>query len=278
MADLMVRPMHLDDVRTAERLLAHGGPGSATLEEWRCLTEHLLGTDPAGAWVAELGAEMVGFASSYRRDLLWMLASHAVAPGPTSHGVGTAVLGAALTHSRGCLRGMLTAGDDPRGFRRFRAAGFDLHPQMRLDGVVDRTVLPVVEHVREGNTADVDLLDSLDRRLRDAAHGVDHALLRETCALLVTDRPSGSGYAYLDDRGQVVLLAATNRRTAAALLWQGLALTEPGWEVSIEHITAANHWAIDVGLAAGLEVSTSGYLGLRGMKPPSPYLHHGRLL
>ena len=274
----MVRPMHLDDVAAAERLLTQDDLRNGTRAQWRRVTTHLLGTDPAGAWVAEVGSELVGFASSYRRDLLWMLASHAVAPGPDRQGVGTAVLSAALTHSRGCLRGMLSAGDDPQDFHRFRAAGFELHPQMRLRGVVDRSVLPVVEHVHEGGAADVDLLDSLDRRLRDAAHGVDHSLLRESCALLVTDRPAGSGYAYLDTHGQVVLLAATTRRTAAALLWQGLALTAAGGEVTIEHVTAANHWAIDVGLAAGLEVSTSGYLGLRGMKPPSPYLHHGWLL
>ncbi len=274
----MVRPMHLDDVESAERLRARGGSRNDTHPQWRRLTEHLLGTDPAGAWVAEVGTELVGFASSCRRDLLWILASHAVAPDADRQGVGAALLGAALTHSRGCLRGMLSATADPLDFRRFRSAGFDLHPQMRLQGVVDRSSLPVVEHVHEGTAGDVHLLDSLDRRLRDAAHGVDHSLLRESCALLVTDRPAGSGYAYVDGRGQVVLLAATHRRTAADLLWQGLALTAPGTEVSLEHVTAANHWAIDVGLAAGLEVSTSGYLGLRGMKPPSPYLHHGRLL
>jgi hypothetical protein len=29
---------------------------------------------------------------------------------------------------------------------------------------------------------------------------------------------------------------------------------------------------VDVGLAAGLELSTGGYLCLRGMRPPSPYI------
>ena len=47
---------------------------------------------------------------------------------------------------------------------------------------------------------------------------------------------------------------------------------------SIDHITTANEWAIDVGIAARLGLYTEGYLGLRDMKPPAPYLHNGALL
>ncbi len=43
-------------------------------------------------------------------------------------------------------------------------------------------------------------------------------------------------------------------------------------------MTGANQWALRVGLDAGLTVRTEGYLGVRGMKPPAPYLHHGALL
>jgi len=91
----------------------------------------------------------------------------------------------------------------------------------------------------------------------------------------VSDSTTGSGYAYLDGTG-VALLAATNRRTAARLLWTALA--DAGEEASVFHVTAANEWAIDVGLAARLELHTEGYLGLRGMAPPAPYLHNGALL
>ena len=48
--------------------------------------------------------------------------------------------------------------------RRYRQAGFALHPQMFLTGTVDRSALPVVEKVREGSAADIELMDSLDRR------------------------------------------------------------------------------------------------------------------
>ncbi len=41
--------------------------------------------------------------------------------------------------------------------------------------------------------------------------------------LLVSDTTTGSGYAYVDERGRLALLAASNRRTATRLLWAALA-------------------------------------------------------
>lgn len=184
-----------------------------------------------------------------------------------------------MHHGRGCLRAMLASSADPRAVRRYRQAGFSLHPQMVLRGAVDRTALPVVERVREGTATDVALMDSIDRRTRGAAHGPDHEALLGQFRLVVADRSTGSGYAYADTRdGTPVLLAATNRRTAADLLWECLAGGSPGSTVEVHHVTAANEWALDVGLAARLEVHQSGYLALRHMKPPVPYLHHGSLL
>lgn len=245
---------------------------------WRARTAHLLGTDPGGAWVAERGDVLLGFASSFHRELMWILASYVVRPDLQGLGIGKALLAAAEQHGRGCLRAMLAASSDPKAVRRYRAAGFTLHPQMFLTGVVDRSALPVIEHVRPGNDADVDLMDSVDRRTRGAAHGSDHRLLLDQYRLLVTDRPAGTGYAYLDRTGSVQVLAATDRRTAASLLWEALAQSQQGEEVNLLHITAANEWAIDVGLAARLDLHQSGYLGLRGMRPPAPYVHHGSLL
>lgn len=253
-----IRPMRPDDVPAAERL-----------------TRHLLETDPGGCWVAEDATGMVGAATSFNREKLWGLATYTVRPGLQGHGIGRALLAAALHHGRGSLRGMLSASSDPRAVRRYRTAGFTLHPQMFLTGAVDRSAIPVVEKVREGTAGDIELMDSIDRRTRGAAHGSDHELMLGLGRLVVSDTSTGSGYAYLDGTG-VALLAATNRRTAARLLWTALA--DAGDEASVLHVTAANEWAIDVGLAAGLELHTEGYLGLRGMAPPTPYLHHGALL
>jgi hypothetical protein len=147
---------------------------------------------------------------------------------------------------------------------------------MLLMGTVARSAIPVVEKVREGSVGDVELMDSIDRRTRGAAHGPDHPVMLTLWRLIVSDTSTGSGYAYLDARNNVQLLAATNRRTATRLLWAALA--DAGDETYVGHVTAANEWAIDVGLAARLELHTEGYLGLRGMAPPMPYLHNGALL
>jgi hypothetical protein len=149
---------------------------------------------------------------------------------------------------------------------------------MFLAGPVPRSVLPVVEHVREGSAGDVDLCDSVDRQVRAAAHGVDHEIMGRQHRLLVTDRPSGSGYLYLEADGSPYLLAATDRRTATALLWEALAATDPTQNAQIGHITAEQRWAVDVGLEAGMRLDTAGYLALRGMKPPAPYLPSGHFL
>ena len=245
---------------------------------WIDRTRAAVRTDAGGCWVAEVDGEVVGGAVSRVRELMWILSSFAVLPAHQGAGIGTQLMAAAMHHGRGCLRGMLAASADPAAVRRYRLAGFDLHPQMLLTGVVDRSAIPVVERVRAGTAADVDLLDSIDRQTRGAAHLSDHELLLAQLRLVITDRSTGSGYAYVDDDGAPALLAATNRRTAASLLWEALASSRPGAEVSVRHITAANAWALDVGLAARMAVHQSGYLCLRQMKPPAPYLHHGSLL
>ncbi|GAA5137309.1 hypothetical protein GCM10023339_77520 [Alloalcanivorax gelatiniphagus] len=245
---------------------------------WLMRARAALRTDPGGCWVAEVDGEVVGGAVSRVRELMWILASFAVLPEHQGRGIGTQLMASALHHGRGCLRGMFAASADPAAVRRYRLAGFDLHPQMLVSGVVDRSALPVVERVREGSAGDIDLMNSVDRRTRGAAHLDDHELLLAQFRLVVTDHPTGSGYAYVDVDGAPVLVAATDRRTAAGLVWEALASSPPGAQVSVHHVTAANAWALDVGLAARLSIHQNGYLCLRRMKPPSPYLHHGSLL
>jgi GNAT superfamily N-acetyltransferase len=288
-----IRPMLPADVPAAERLSdesfleldrrtfrrnwpdpePRAAPHAAS---WVRRTLHFLETDPGGCWVAEDDTGMVGMATSIVRDKTWCLATYAVRPGLQSQGIGKQLLAAAMHHGRGCLRGMLSASSDPKAVRRYRLAGFSLHPQMFLRGVVDRSAIPVIEKVREGSVGDTDLMDSIDRQVREAAHGPDHQLMQGVWRWIVSDTTTGSGYAYLDEKGRLQLLAATNRRTAGRLLWTALADGEA--EQTVSHITAANEWAIDIGIAARMELHTDGYLALRGMKPPSPYVHNGALL
>jgi hypothetical protein len=243
---------------------------------WLERTLHFVRHDRGGCWVAEDDHGMVGMATSFRRETLWCLATYAVLPGRQGQGVGRQLLAAAMSHGRACTRAMLSASSDSKAVRIYHQAGFALHPQMYLTGTVDRSAIPVVDRVREGSAADIDLMDSLDRATRGAAHGIDHELMLRSWRLLVSDSSTGSGYAYLNERGHLALLAAGNRRTAARLLWAALA--DGPAETTIAHVTGANQWVLDVGFAARLQLEQEGYLGLRGMKPPTPYVHNGALL
>lgn len=255
-------------------LLRTGGRSAA----WVRRMAHTLEHDPGGCWVAEDEVGLAGVAAALKRDLTWILAAYVVRPGVQGRGLGKQLLDAALSYGRGCLRGMLTASADPKAARRYRLAGFTLHPSMFMTGKVPRDVLPVVDRVREGTAGDVDLMDSVDRQVRDAAHGVDHEYLTKTYRLVVVDRSTGSGYAYVNPSGGPYLLAATNRRTATDLLWESLAASSPDEPCLVNHMTAANAWVMDVGMAARMDLHSIGYLALRNMKPPAPYLHSGHFL
>jgi hypothetical protein len=113
----------------------------------------------------------------------------------------------------------------------------------------------------------------LDRDLRGAPHGPDHVTFADMRHLVVTaDR---DGYAYTS-AGGTYLLAARTEATATRLLWECLAGADGHFEVS--HVTSANMWAADIALRARLSMGTRGFLGVRGMAPPAPYIHCGPLL
>ncbi|WP_104820751.1 GNAT family N-acetyltransferase [Kitasatospora sp. MMS16-BH015] len=237
-------------------------------------TRHLAATDPGGCWIAEQDGEPLGIALSLRREGVWMLSLFAVVPKAQGKGVGRLLLEHAAGHGRGCLRGLFCASSSPAAARRYRQAGFTLHPTMKLTGAVDRSKLldPGDIPVHLGGPAHTHLLDSVDRRLRGAAHGPDHEFMRAHFEeLLVADTLAGSGYCYRDG-GVVRLLAATSKRIAARLLREALARVPDGTEAQLEFLTADQEWAVDVGLELGLTLGTAGYLAVRGMKPPAPYI------
>lgn len=294
-ADYYIRPMRLEDVPAVERLTDEGfleldqrtNPRSwpeptprseAKAAAWRGRMEHVLRHDAEGCWVAEDATGLIGVSAALKRDLTWILATFVVRPGLQGRGVGKQLLDASLTYGRGCLRGMLAASADPKAARRYRQAGFTLHPTMALTGPVGRELLPVVDRVREGSAGDIDLMNSVDRQVRDSAHGVDHELLTSLYRVVVIDRSTGSGYAYVEPGGGPYLLGATNRRTATDLLWETLAASSPEVPCRIGRVTAVNEWAMDVGMAARMDLHSNGYLALRQMKPPTPYLPSGHFL
>jgi GNAT superfamily N-acetyltransferase len=269
-------------VRATTRPPGFSPPPGPAAPEWSSLWErrakHFLRHDPDGCWVADADGDVVGVAMALRREKLWGLSAYFVHPEHQSAGIGSALLDAVLGYSQGCLRGIVISTSDPRAARRYRLAGFTLHPTMRMAGSVNRAALPVVDGIREGGPGDRDLCDSVDRQTRGAAHGVDHEFLCQEFGLLVCDTLTGSGYCFVDATGTPILLAATTRKIAQRLLWSALARAPVGALTRIDFVTAAQEWAVDVALAAGLTLRTEGYLCLRHMRPPAPYLPSGAFL
>lgn len=282
--------MHADDLPNAQRASAavfldsdrrdrrvsepEPEPRSeAAAERWIDRMRYFLGVDPRGCWVADDGAQIVGFAIAQNRDRLWYLATYGVLSSRQGHGIGKRLLDAVLTHADG-RPGMFSSSVHPGATRRYRLAGFSLHPQMRMVGTVDRTKLAAVTGLSEGSADDFDWMNRLDQRLRGAGHGPDHRYLLAGHRLVVSR--AEPGYVYLDGRGRPTLLAAAKRRTAEKLLWEALASARA--DTLVNCITTANEWAIDVGLAAGLQIGQEGYLAVRGMPTPAPYLASGQFL
>ncbi|MQS11919.1 GNAT family N-acetyltransferase [Streptomyces kaniharaensis] len=255
-------------------------PAAAPTPVLLARTRHLARTDPQGCWLAESGGEAVGAVLSLRREGLWMPSLFVVRPQAQGKGVGRLLLERAAAHGRGCLRGMVCVSGSPAAARRYRLAGFTLHPAMRLSGRVDRAGLvdPGDIPVHRGNATHRHLLDSVDRRLRGSAHGPDHELmLGHFEELLIADSLAGTGYCYRDG-GAVKLLAATTKRIAVRLLREALSRVPEGARARVEFLTAEQEWALDVGLEVGLTPEPRGYVGLHGMRPPAPYLPSGAFL
>jgi ribosomal protein S18 acetylase RimI-like enzyme len=244
-------------------------------QQWIDRMRFLVRTDPGGCWVAEDGDGIAGFAFSQNRGRFWYLASYGVRTALQDKGIGKRLLDATLAHA-GDRPGMFSATVHPAATRRYRTAGFLLYPQMRMIGTVDRATLPAITGLREGRAGDAEWMDQLDVRLRGAGHGPDHEYLMNTTRLVVTRDRNTPGYVYIDDQGRATLLAAADPRTAQTLLWEALATSRADTRVNC--ITTGNHWAIDVGLAARLDLAQLGYLAVRGMPEPAPYLASGHFL
>ncbi|KJK35276.1 GCN5 family acetyltransferase [Lentzea aerocolonigenes] len=294
MESVQVRLMREDDLAGAERASAvtfHEGdrltrrvnepepqPRSETASaQWIERMRYLLTTDPGGCWVATDGEEVVGFAISQNRERFWYLATYGVLPDRQGGGIGRRLMDAVLAHADG-RQGMFSSTVHPGATRRYRLAGFTLYPQLRMVGEVDRSTLPSITGLRDGDAADFGWMDELDRSLRGAGHGPDHGYLVKNMRLVVARRRdrSAHGYVYVDSRGRAALLAASSEDIAQDLLWEALASAQG--DTLVNCITTANHWAVDVGLAAKLDIGQEGYLAVRGMGEPAPYLASGHFL
>lgn len=239
---------------------------------WR----RLLASDPDGCWVAEDDEGLAGVSAGVRRGAVWGLSMLAVRVGVQSRGIGRALLEHALTTGEGADAGLIVASDDPRAIRRYSLAGFALRPTLSAAGTPQLDRLPGARGTRLGDAADLDLTEAVDAAIRGAARGADLATVLEAGGRLVVADGPRRGYALLRETS-LFTLAAQDEPTAAALLAR--ALREIGGPARVNWIDAANGWAHDVVLAAGLRLTPSGPLCIRGRPAPlHPYLFSGAYL
>jgi predicted N-acetyltransferase YhbS len=238
---------------------------------------HLAGTDPEGSVVAERDGEIVGVGLAIRRGSLWFLSLMAVRSDVQGAGIGRRLMDATLDYGKGCALGMICASPDPRALRRYGRAGFALHAGFQAEGVADRTELPAGLGVREGDwERDVELVESLVSARRGEPYGPDLGLMRRRgTRLLVRDGPRPQDRAMSFVRGRhVAAVAADSDDAARRVLWAALA-EAPG-AATVSYLVGNQQWAIEVALAARLELKPTEALAIRGMAaPPSPYLPTG---
>lgn len=239
--------------------------------------EHLIGTDPEGAIVAERhDGTPEGAALALRREGLWGLSLLVIEPGVQSRGIGSRLLGRALATAHGARGALILSSDDPRALRLYSGAGFAPHPVLEAKGIVKRPP----EHpgtVRGGSVDDRPLSDRVDRVVRGAPHGpdIDVELARGSSLLVCEDR----GYALVAEDGTVRLLAALDVPAAQDLLRAALAAVPAGLEATVDWIGADQQWAVPVVLEAGLELRPGSAVFRRGdVGTFAPYLPSGAWL
>ena len=235
--------------------------------------EHLIATDPGGAWVAEEDGRVVGAALALDREGVWGLSLLAVLPDYQSGGIGKALLDASLAYADGGRRGaIILSSTDARALRAYARAGFEAHPCLEAAGTPAVPAPP--PSVRAGDARDIPLTERVDQAIRGAAHGADiEAMLRAGSRLFVVPE---RGYAVLGP-GAIRLLAALDEEAARDLALAALHAADG--ECRVEWITGRQQWAIPPVLDAGLALEPGGAVFVRGdVGSFSPYLPSGAYL
>lgn len=235
---------------------------------------HLLRTDPGGAWLAERDGTPAGCAVALVREGIWGLSLLVVRPDLQSAGLGRALLRRAYDYGGTTARGRIVlSSSDPRALRSYVRLGLTPHPCLHAEGVPRAIDAP--PGVRKGTLTDLPLIETVDRRVRGAAHGGDIAALLDAGLTLVVAPERGYAVTAPDE---VRLLAAVDDAAARDLLLAVLARAA-GAGFSVRWLTGAQDWAVRTCVEAGLELSVSGAVCLGGdVGPFRPYLPSGAYL
>lgn len=234
---------------------------------------HFLTTDPEGSWVVDDAGVIIGLSQSFVREGHWVLSLLATVPGSQRRGLGRQLLQRSLSTTDPLGTGTIQCSRDPGAMALYASAGFSLHPAVIGHGTVSPGTVHRDPRVRHGDAQQIDVVDAVDRQVRGSARSVDiAAMLQEPgCRILLLE---DQGYAVAKD-DRIVTLGARNEETATALLETALAEMGDG-KVQVNWLTAKQQWAIRTLVAAGVELSPSGPMMVRGFSdPPFPYIPSG---
>lgn len=237
--------------------------------------DHLIGTDPGGAWVTvgDDGAVDGVALALIREQRLWGLSLLIVREDRQSAGRGRELMGAVTAYGADVPTGIILSSEDPRALRSYWRAGHRLRPAFDASGAVTSRP-PADTAVREARwPEDRALVDAVSRHVRGAAHGPDiDVMLRQDRRVLIHD---DGGFA-VHEGDRVVMVAAQDDRVARALLETVLSdLARP----TVDFLDAQQDWAIDVVLGAGMKLEVAGAVCVRGdVGPMRPYIPSGAYL
>ena len=248
----------------------------AHVASWEARTQHFLEHDAGGCWVAEDASGVVGFATSFVRERAWCLATYAVRPDLQGHGVGRRLLDAAGGVRRALPDRAPLGIDRPAGRASLLALGVRAAPA---------DVPPRPGRRRAGAARRRGTGWSRHRHRADGRHRPGPAGRR---ARARPRRPGGDGPAAGRGDGDGPRVRLHRRRPPrrprrdrrghrpdAALGVPGR--RRPGVRRAARDRRRTSGRSTSA-LTAGLTLAQSGYLGLRGMAPPAPYVHNGALL
>lgn len=240
------------------------------------LGQHILQTDPDLCLVVEDGGKIRGASMAIDREGTIVMSMTAVPPKHQGQGYAAAL----IERLRGAIDNHMRSMAVVRAAETIRTLfpwNFDVHPSMRAEGVIDRSQLPTLKYVRDGDVNDLDLLVQVDRRLRGASRDGDHHLLLHGARLFVAEDRTARGYAYCHPNGSPLTVAASTTTLARELLFACLASADGDYPAAVRNITSEQRWAFDVVRRLRMDLHIAGPVIVRGMALPTPYLPHDSL-
>ncbi|MEX0749918.1 MAG: GNAT family N-acetyltransferase [Dehalococcoidia bacterium] len=216
---------------------------------------HLVRTDPAGSWAAEIDGLVVGFAQSFVRGEIWFLAQLFVQPEVHTRGIGRELLRLAQDYGRrrGARVFAVVASSSPVAQALYMRSGmFGIGTGYRVTGAVSALLALPEPKANRKRVVDcsgwLDRIAEIDRELFGAERRQDHEYyLRpgpvDHHSFGLTRDGVLEGYGYVDARGWIGPIAASEPdgqrpllRMAAEYL-AGRGVEEASiWVASLNHV------------------------------------------